>query len=567
MTYRQALKSALALLTKKERKSLLVSLVAQVLIGTLDIIGVVSISITSLLVVRGNGSSNQLMKYLPDFLESNPEKLAGVFAIVAVISLVLKSLGSFLTTRFLLFRLSKIQNRITLKLFDDCLSMSPSEFMKESQKSLPSVVAEGTGNLTLGLIGFSMLAFTETVVLSMLLIPLLVIAPLLTLLTMLVFAAAFLMLHKLLSKWSTKSGLDSANGLNDLRNLVFSVGKLSKVLWVSNETEAFTRNMRVLSTKTSKATSDTYFVQQVPKYVLEMTVILIGIVTALYLSTTSSLGKSIGILTLLVATSFRLLPSLLRVQGAVLIARTSIGRSLEVIELNSIHKNENKEHKSRNRARNHGLKNEVPGLRIENLNFGYEGSDKLVINNLSLVISPCTITVIKGKSGVGKSTLVDLILGILEPSSGLIEFTGISNSEIRKSFMPQETTIIDGSLVENIALGIPVEDIDQVKIEEVLVATGLDLIMKEENIEKLDKIGRDGRQLSGGQYQRVGLARALYPNPGLIILDEPTSALDLVSEEMILRTLHGLRKEITVIIIAHSDKPLHFADQIIELNS
>jgi ABC-type transport system involved in cytochrome bd biosynthesis fused ATPase/permease subunit len=133
--------------------------------------------------------------------------------------------------------------------------------------------------------------------------------------------------------------------------------------------------------------------------------------------------------------------------------------------------------------------------------------------------------------------------------------------------MPQETTIIDGSLVENIALGIPVEDIDQVKIEEVLVATGLDLIMKEENIEKLDKIGRDGRQLSGGQYQRVGLARALYPNPGLIILDEPTSALDLVSEEMILRTLHGLRKEITVIIIAHSDKPLHFADQIIELNS
>ena len=133
--------------------------------------------------------------------------------------------------------------------------------------------------------------------------------------------------------------------------------------------------------------------------------------------------------------------------------------------------------------------------------------------------------------------------------------------------MPQETTIIEGSLVENIALGIPVEDIDQSMIEEVIVATGLDLIMKEERIKSHDIIGNSGRQLSGGQYQRVGLARALYSNPGLIILDEPTSALDLVSEEIILKTLHNFRKEITVIIIAHSDKPLHFADQVIELKS
>jgi ABC-type transport system involved in cytochrome bd biosynthesis fused ATPase/permease subunit len=175
------------------------------------------------------------------------------------------------------------------------------------------------------------------------------------------------------------------------------------------------------------------------------------------------------------------------------------------------------------------------------------------------------MTVIKGKSGVGKSTLVDLILEILEPKSGSIEFTGTKNLNNVMSYMPQETTIIEGTLIENIALGIPFEDVNQVRIDEVLQVTGLNGIMIDEKIDKFVKIGRNGRQLSGGQYQRVGLARALYPNPGIIILDEPTSALDLFSEEMILKTLHSLREKITVIIIAHSDKPLDFADQIFEM--
>ena len=230
MTYRKALKSALALLTKKERRSLFLSIVSQIFIGTLDLIGVASISITSLLVVRGNSSSNQLMKYLPDFLKSEPEKLAGIFAITAVISMVLKSIGSFFITRYLLYKLAKIQNRITLRLFDDCLSMPPNEFMKESKKSLPTIIADGSASLTLGLIGFSMLAFAETLILSMLLIPLMIIAPVLTLLTMLVFTASFFLLHKLLGNWSTRSGFESSNGLNEIRNLITSVGNLSKVL-------------------------------------------------------------------------------------------------------------------------------------------------------------------------------------------------------------------------------------------------------------------------------------------------------------------------------------------------
>jgi ABC-type multidrug transport system fused ATPase/permease subunit len=565
MTYRQALKSALALLTKKERKNLLISMVAQVLIGTLDIIGVASISITSLLVVRGNGSSNQLMKYLPDFLKSEPEKLAGMFALIAVISMLLKSLGSFLTTRFLLYRLAKIQKRITLELFNECLSMRPGEFMKESQKSLPTIIADGSASLTLGLIGFSMIAFTETVVLTLLLIPLLVIAPILTLLTILVFAASFLILHKILSKWSTRSGLESAKSLSEIRNLVMSVGKLSKVIQVSGKTKSFEDQLDKLATTTSKSGSDTYFVQQVPKYILELTVILIGVVTAIYLSTTSSFGKSVGILTLLVATSFRLLPSLLRIQGAVLISRTSLGLSTEVINLNTHLTQSILSHRNINKPLLRSKATKPPGIEIKNLNFEYPGTNTPILTDFNLVIAPGTFTVIKGKSGAGKSTLVDLMLGILEPDSGRIEIVGSDYGNIKASYMPQETTIIDGSLIENIALGIPLDEIDLMRISEVIRAAGIDSIIGQTTNQDFGKIGFEGRLLSGGQYQRVGLARALYEDPGLIILDEPTSALDLASEEKILETLNKLKGQITVILIAHSDKPEKYADNVVSL--
>ena len=565
MTYRQALKSALALLTKKERKSLIVSLVAQVLIGTLDIIGVASVSITSLLVVRGNSSSNQLMKYLPDFLKSEPEKLAGTFALIAVISMLLKSLGSFITTRFLLYRLAKIQKRITLNLFKECLSLPSSVFMKESQKTLPTTIADGSASLTLGLIGFSMLAFTETVVLTMLLIPLLVIAPILTLLTMLVFAASFLLLHKILSKWSTRSGLESAKSLNEIRALIMSVGKLSKVIQVSGKTKTFEMQLDNLASTTSKSGSDTYFVQQVPKYILELTVILIGVVTAIYLSTTSSFGKSVGILTLLVATSFRLLPSLLRIQGAVLVARTSLGLSIDVIKLHSTLIQSNLSRREITEPLIEGKAPKPPGISIKNLNFEYPGSNYPIFTNFNLTILPGSLTVIKGKSGAGKSTLVDLILGILKPKSGLIEIVDTNNENFKASYMPQETTIINGSLIENIALGVPLDEIDLIRIDEVIDAAGIKSVIDQSAEEDFGEIGSEGRLLSGGQYQRIGLARALYENPGLIILDEPTSALDVASEEEVLKTLNQLRGQITIIIIAHSDKPEKYADQIVSL--
>jgi ABC-type multidrug transport system fused ATPase/permease subunit len=213
----------------------------------------------------------------------------------------------------------------------------------------------------------------------------------------------------------------------------------------------------------------------------------------------------------------------------------------------------------------HEIKKETVGVVIENLYFAYPDHNNIIFNDLNLNIRSGEFTVIKGDSGVGKSTLADLILGILKPDSGRIEYTNFNEGKSKFSYMPQETIIIDGSVIENIALGVPLNLIDLTRIREVSLATGLDKMIDKEIKGNSIKIGSASRILSGGQYQRIGLARALYSDPDLIILDEPTSALDQGSEELILKVLYSLRQTKTIIVIAHSEKPEQFADQIILL--
>jgi ABC-type multidrug transport system fused ATPase/permease subunit len=564
MTYRQALKSALALLTRKERRSLFLSVMSQILIGTLDIIGVVSVSLTSLLIVRGDESSKKLLHYLPEFLKLEPEKLVGIFAITAVISMISKTLGSFLSTRYLLYKLARIQQRLALELFNNCFEMPPDAFTKDASKDLPTLIADGTENLILGLVGFSMIATAEIFVLGILVVPILIVAPLLTLFTLLIFIGAFVFLHKLLGKWASQSGFERASGLDQLRIIISSVGKLSKVLKVSGETQFFKEKFTTISAKTSKAIANTYFVQQVPKYVLEITVIMMGLLAAVYLSAISSFGKSVGILVLLMATSFRLLPSLLRIQGSILISRTSLIRSIEVIDLMSKFSiKPNLELSKFPSMKNLG----APGIIISEMSFKYPGNDSFAINKLSLNFSPGSFNVIKGESGAGKSTLVDLILGIIKPISGSIEITDLDLGGLRASYMPQETFIFDGSITENIALGIPTNEIDLDRVHKVIQDCDLVSVFEDFRNISIEKIGLDGRNLSGGQYQRIGLARAVYPEPNLIILDEPTSALDSSTEGIVLEALHNLRGRATIIVIAHSSSPEKFADQIITLET
>jgi ABC-type multidrug transport system fused ATPase/permease subunit len=199
------------------------------------------------------------------------------------------------------------------------------------------------------------------------------------------------------------------------------------------------------------------------------------------------------------------------------------------------------------------------GITLENLSFHYPGVDKPVIDHLSLTIPKNSSLGIVGTTGCGKSTLVDLILGLHVPSSGriLIDDTPLGPHNRRAwrggiGYVPQEIFLIDDSVAANIAFGVPKEKIDPAALGRAAAAAQILAFIQHELLHGWDTIvGERGVRLSGGQRQRIGLARALYHQPELLVLDEATSALDTETEDGVMQAIADLSGQITMLVIAH----------------
>ncbi len=205
-------------------------------------------------------------------------------------------------------------------------------------------------------------------------------------------------------------------------------------------------------------------------------------------------------------------------------------------------------------------------ISFKDVSFCYPNGNR-VFSNLNINIEPHKTTAFVGPSGVGKSTLLDLVLGLLNPDSGAIYYGNIPHDEIDKNslrskvaYVSQETTLIDGSMRQNLTIG--TFDLSDEKIDKIIKEVGLDEVVRQMPQGLETRIGENGIMLSGGQRQRVALARALFMEPCILILDEATSFLDLESERLIQQTIKGFQKDFTIIVVTHKLSGVRFADKI-----
>jgi len=213
------------------------------------------------------------------------------------------------------------------------------------------------------------------------------------------------------------------------------------------------------------------------------------------------------------------------------------------------------------------FKNEI---KLKNIYFSYPDSQTKVISNLSLVIKAKSSVAFVGSTGAGKSTVIDLILGLLMPQKGSITIDGIElNASSIKSwqnhigYVPQSIFIADDTIAKNIALGSEESEIDYERIEHVAKIANLDnFIQKNLSSKYHTNVGEGGVKLSGGQRQRLGIARALYINPKVLIFDEATSALDNLTEQTIINSINLLKRSLTIIFIAHRLSTIKTCDNI-----
>jgi len=212
-------------------------------------------------------------------------------------------------------------------------------------------------------------------------------------------------------------------------------------------------------------------------------------------------------------------------------------------------------------------------IKLEKISFQYNKNTPKILNNINFVINKGDKVVVKGETGSGKSTLVNIISGLLTQNEGkiLIDDTEITLENKIKwqkniSIVPQSIFLNDSSILENIAIAVSINDIDIQKVKKSAQLAQIDNFIESLPNGYNEQVGERGVRLSGGQKQRIGIARALYRNSTLILLDEPTNALDSENENLVMSAIINLNKDITVVMISHSDSSLKLFDKIIDVN-
>ena len=211
-------------------------------------------------------------------------------------------------------------------------------------------------------------------------------------------------------------------------------------------------------------------------------------------------------------------------------------------------------------------------LSLKNVTYRYPGAEKNSLENISLLIKKNTALGIVGESGAGKSTLVDVLLGLLPIDSGTIACDDIKiNGYPQRSlspiiaYVPQQVFLLDGSIKENIAFGIDLDNVDEAALQKAVKISQLADFVNQLSDGINTQIGEKGAKLSGGQRQRIGIARALYRDPDILIMDEATNALDVATEKEFNVALKALMKEKTLIVIAHRLSSVQICDEIVQM--
>jgi ABC-type bacteriocin/lantibiotic exporter with double-glycine peptidase domain len=568
----QTFKKFLYLLTSREKKTAGLLLLMTFIMALVDMIGVASIMpfvavLTSPNLVETNSLLNIVFQFSNSFGVKNTQQflfaLGVLVFVILFFSLFLKSFIVYAQARFI----SMCEYSISKLVLERYLHQPYSWFLNRHSAEIGKTILSEVANVVSGGLGQFIDIVTKGLVAIAIIILLILVDPKLALIVSLIIVGAYGILIYFLRVYIFRIGKQNLKD-NELRFIsiseAFGAVKEIKVGGLEQHyIKKFSDPARSLAQK--KAT--TLVLKQLPRFILEAIAFGGILIIILYMmSQTNSFDNVLPVISLYAFAGYRLIPAIQGVYTGfsnLTFVTPSINKLYEDLRnIEPINFNQNKNILSVNKK-----------IVLKNIHFNYPNAYQVTINNISLTIPAKSTVGFVGTTGSGKTTIVDIILGLLQPQKGTLEIDEkiITTQNSRSwqrciGYVPQQIYLTDDTVAANIALGVEAKDLDQDIVEKVSkIAKIHDFVINELPKKYQTTIGERGARLSGGQRQRIGISRALYHNPTVLILDEATNSLDNETEQAVMDAVNNLSKDVTIILIAHRLNTLKNCDIIFKI--
>ncbi len=568
------IKKILQILSSEERRKAGFVLLVILIMAFLDMLGVASIMpfmavLANPEIVENNSILSKAFELSSLVGVSNIQEfifmLGLLVFVMLVITLSFKAMTTFIQTRFVFMREYSIGKRLV----EGYLQQPYNWFLTRNSADLGKNILSEVSQVIAYAVGPIANIIAQGAVVIAILSLLIIVDPLLAFNIGLVLGMAYFLVFKASSKLLRRIGTERVEANEERFVALNEAFGAAKEVKVGNLEDIYLQRFSLPARTYSRHLSTATIIANIPRFMLELIAFGGILLVILYLmSKSGNFSTVLPIVSLYALAGYRLMPSLQQIYSSATQLRFA-GTALDALlaEINSIQKNTLIESKE-----------SIPfskSITLNDLTYAYPNSEEAALKEVNLTIPAKSKVGFVGPTGGGKTTTVDVILGLLEPQKGTLEVDGreIKQENIRAwqssiGYVPQHIYLSDDSIEANIAFGVPEDEINNDLVVQVSKISDLHNFVTEKlPAQYKTKVGERGVRLSGGQRQRIGIARALYLNPQVLILDEATSALDNLTEQVVMDAVNNIGKEITVIMIAHRLSTVKQCDNIFFLEN
>ena len=555
---------------KKEQKELIFLFIGILFMGFLEVVGVASIGpFMAIISTPELIHENKYLSFIYVFVNAKNDQsfiiLIGVSVIVVLLfSNVYQAYMTWKITHFTQFQASRLSTQLLRQYLMQPYSFFLNKNTSELGKNILNEVSRAVGGVVLQ----ALLVLSKVIITVFLFILLLLLDPVIAVISLIILGSVYAILFRAVKdKLGAIGRLTVDANTQAFRHANEAMSGIKDIKLLGRENE-FVSRFSSSANELSIYNTQSSIISMLPRYLLEV-IAFGGIISIVIFLISSGVATEniIPIVAIYAMAGYRLLPALQQIYSGL----TSIRFTLPAFDI--LASDLSKSFDTNNKATKNDFISFNNYIQLKDISYSYPGVDNNLFSQLNLTIKANTTIAFIGKTGSGKTTLVDIILGLLTPQSGSIVVDGmvlgksnISSWQGLIGYVPQSIYLSDDSIANNIAFALSGDEVD---IQEVKVAAKIAKI--DDFIESLPNqyetvIGERGVRLSGGQRQRIGIARALYHNPPILVLDEATSALDGDTESAVMEAVEGLSHKKTIIIIAHRLTTTKNCDYVYSVN-